>query len=110
MESYTLYMAVVEGWKFMSLISKTYAMQLEQIRRFGQLDHLIRIKGTGNPEQLASRLGVSKRMVFKYISTMKRLGAPIKYCIFRCSYYYECDGQFKGFSFVEEKQVIRGSA
>ena len=53
-----------------------------------QLDQLIRLKCTGNPENLASKLGVSKRHVNNYIQTLKELGAEVSYCRTSESYVY----------------------
>ena len=62
---------------------------LEQIALFKRLDGLIRRKSTGTPEQLASRLEISRASVFRYINELKGVGAPIQYCKVRQSYYYE---------------------
>ena len=62
--------------------------------RLSRIDHFIRIKGTGTPGQLARRIGVGERTIYEYISMMKELGAPIKFCRDRQSYYYEGDGVF----------------
>lgn len=69
-------------------------MQKEIFRRIKRIDHLIRIKGTGNPPQLASKLGISERSIYEYLNLMKDLGAPIKYCHVRESYYYDEEGSF----------------
>jgi len=53
-----------------------------------QLDQLIRLKCTGNPEKLSNKLGVSKRHVNNYIKTLEELGAEITYCRSRESYVY----------------------
>jgi predicted DNA-binding transcriptional regulator YafY len=62
--------------------------------RLERIDHLIRIKGTGTPSQLASRMGVGERTIYEYISTMKALGAPIRFSRERRSYYYDKEGTF----------------
>ncbi|MBC8032700.1 MAG: HTH domain-containing protein [Chitinophagaceae bacterium] len=80
-------------------------MQNVQFERFKRIDQLIRIKGTGTPSQLAKRLGFSERTVYDYINTMKDMGAPIKYCNFRQSYYYEEDGFFQ-IGFYARKTAI----
>lgn len=69
-------------------------MQKEIFQRLKRLDHLIRIKGTGTPLQLAEKLGLSERSVYEYINLMKDLGAPIKFDAYRESYYYEREGHF----------------
>ena len=62
---------------------------LEEIERLKRLDRLIRLKATGTPTQLASRLAVSERTVFNEIDILRSLGAPVEFCKTRRSYYYE---------------------
>ena len=66
-----------------------YFTQLQTINR------LTKIKGTGTPKQLARRLEISERTVFRLIDLMRSLGAPIAYSKSRCSYYYEEDGSLE---------------
>ncbi|WP_207513511.1 HTH domain-containing protein [Longitalea luteola] len=69
-------------------------MQRDIIDRLSRLDHLIRIKGTGTPAQLAERLNLSERSIYDYINFMKGLGCPIKFDSYRESYFYEEEGFF----------------
>lgn len=69
-------------------------MQKDILERLSRIDHLIRIKGTGTPAQLAKRLNLSERSVYDYISFLKGLGCPIKFDSFRGSYFYEEEGCF----------------
>jgi predicted DNA-binding transcriptional regulator YafY len=64
---------------------------LEEIDRLQRLHRLIRLKATGTPSQLASRLQVSERTVYNEVETLRALGAPIKYCKVRQSYFYAYD-------------------
>jgi hypothetical protein len=66
----------------------------ETIRRIEKIDHLIRIKGTGNAAKLAERLGVSRASVYEYIDFMRQKGAPIKYSQSRQTFYYDEEGYF----------------
>jgi predicted DNA-binding transcriptional regulator YafY len=66
----------------------------EIFSRIRRVDHLIRIKGTGSPAQLASKVGVSERTVFEYLKLMKSQGAPIQYDRSRKSYSYQHEGTF----------------
>lgn len=63
-----------------------FIAQIQMIRR---LDALIRRKGTGTPEELASRLEISRATVFRHLDDLKTLGAPLKFSRDRQSYYYE---------------------
>jgi transcriptional antiterminator len=66
------------------------------IRIIIELDNLIEKEITGSPKQLASRLSVTERTVYNYISFMKKaLNAPIVYDYHRMSYVYNNDGEFK---------------
>jgi predicted DNA-binding transcriptional regulator YafY len=62
--------------------------------RLEHLDILIRTKSTGSPDQLATKLSVSKRTIFEYLDILKSLGAEIKYCKVRKSYCYYIPGKF----------------
>jgi predicted DNA-binding transcriptional regulator YafY len=66
----------------------------EMLTRIKRLDQLIKIKGTGSPAQLASKVGVSERTVFEYLKLMKSQGAPIQYDRGRKSYSYLHEGTF----------------
>lgn len=70
-------------------------MTHESFKTIERLDQLIRIKATGSPDFLANRLGISRRSLTNYLSFMKENGAPIKFCFYRQSYYYDEDGFFK---------------
>ncbi|KAB1157940.1 HTH domain-containing protein [Flavobacterium luteum] len=66
------------------------------IRIIIELDNLINKEITGSPKQLASKLSMTERTVYNYISFMKKtLNAPIVYDYQRMSYVYNSDGEFK---------------
>lgn len=67
----------------------------EILNRINRLDELIRIKGTGTPTELATKIGIAERTVYEYINLMKELGAPIQYSRSRKSYSYQYDGKFE---------------
>lgn len=74
-------------------------MSIEKnIDRIIRIDQLIRLNATGNPNQLASKLLMSERNLFKIINCMKNIGAPIKYCNSLNSYIYTKDVELKIFS------------
>ncbi|WP_205509670.1 HTH domain-containing protein [Longitalea arenae] len=66
----------------------------ETLKRIELLDHLIKIKGTGTAKKLGERLGLSRATVYVYLNIMKVHGAPIKFCKYRQSYYYDEEGSF----------------
>ncbi len=69
-------------------------MNIKYVQRLQTIDHLVRIRGTGTPEQLAKKLGLSKSKVYVYMDVLKQLGASVRYCRSRKSYYYEDHGGF----------------
>ena len=62
---------------------------IEQIQTLERLDQLIRLKATGTPSELASRLNVSERTAYNLIEALRDLGVVISYCKQKKSYYYE---------------------
>jgi predicted DNA-binding transcriptional regulator YafY len=87
-------------------------MQREAIERLKRIDHLIHIKGTGTPAQLANRIGISERSIYLYLNLMRDLGAPIKFDNYRQTYYYDPDGSFFFSFFPKDKkseQHLNGS-
>ena len=61
---------------------------LDEIQRLKRIDQLIRLKATGTPVQLASRLNISERTVYNEIDTLRLLGAPVEFNKERNSYCY----------------------
>jgi predicted DNA-binding transcriptional regulator YafY len=60
----------------------------EYLERIERIDQLIRMKATGTPKELASRLQISESLLYLYIDFMKDLGAPIHYSKERKTYFY----------------------
>lgn len=79
---------------------------LEQINRIERLDQLIRMKATGTPAQLASRLKISKRTLYNILDFIKRQGAEVYYCRTQQSFCYQKDVYFH-FGFTVEKVHLR---
>lgn len=52
------------------------------------LRKLIEQESTGTPDELASRLGISRRMVFEYLNELKGQGARLAFNKKKKSYYY----------------------
>jgi len=68
-----------------------------------QLDQLIRLKATGNLEELAQKLNLSVSTVKRQIEIMKALGAPVYYNYSSHRYEYRFNVNFVyGFSYKEE--------
>src|SRR5437899_2833143 len=73
---------------------------LKYLERAKRIDDLIRRKATGNAEEFSHKLGISRSVLMEHIRDLRDLGAPIRFCDIRHSYYYE-----EEFSFI-----IRGRA
>ena len=82
------------------------------MQRIRRLDDLIRRKSTGPPEELAERLGISERWLYKFLRELKEeLDCPITYDSYKQSYVYEERGRVK-VGFVQlsrnEKRKVQG--
>lgn len=81
-------------------------MPKRYFERLQTIDYLIRIRGTGNPTQLASRLEISERTLYEFLRMMKDLGAPIEYDRYKETYYY---GEKGGFNIKFSKSMVASS-
>jgi len=68
---------------------------IKYINRLEYIHFLIKTKSTGNPEQLAEKMEVSKRTVYEYLRALEYLGAEIRYNTQLESYTYESSGDFQ---------------
>lgn len=66
---------------------------LEDRHRLERLDQLIRLEVTGSPDELAEKMNVSRRTLFRTIESLKELGCPIYYNKHKNSYCYEYLGK-----------------
>ena len=55
-------------------------MIFKYLNRLQHIDQLIRQKRTGNAEELASKLRISRRQVYNWIDELKGFGLEIEYC------------------------------
>lgn len=64
-------------------------MQFEKyVNRMQYLKELIEKERTGTPKELAKRLGISERMLFRYIENLKTSEKPIAFCRRRKTYVF----------------------
>lgn len=80
---------------------------LEKVQLIERLDQLIRMKGTGTARDLADRLNVSHTTVYEILECMKSMGAEIKYCRDRRSFYY-LEDKILSIGFVNKRQIRGG--
>ncbi len=62
---------------------------LKYVERLDRMNNLIQRKSTGDPDEFARKLGITKSMLMKNLRDMRDLGAKISYCKTRESYQYE---------------------
>jgi transcriptional antiterminator len=64
------------------------------IIKIQQLIEIIHLGDTGTPKEISIKLGVSERMVYKYIGIIKtEFKAPIKYNRVTKTYFFEGKGK-----------------
>lgn len=67
-------------------------MQIEKLQhRMRYLMQLIERESTGVPGQLAKRLGISERMLYRYIADLKDSGKRVVFCRLRKTYKFSPD-------------------
>jgi len=65
----------------------------QQLQRLIRMDRMIRQKATGNPEELAQRLGISRSMLYLLLQELKEtFGCPLQYSRKERTFYYEQEG------------------
>ncbi len=81
---------------------------VRQIERIQRVDQFISKQSTGSPEELASKLDISRRQLFRLIEELKDYGAPIEYSRSLRTFYY-LDKNFRlkinfSIQFITEKE------
>ncbi|TSE10095.1 MULTISPECIES: helix-turn-helix domain-containing protein [Aquimarina] len=61
---------------------------IQTMQLIQRIDQLIHLQATGTPDQLASRLGISRTKVYRIIKFMKDLDAPILYDLHSQNFIY----------------------
>jgi len=67
-----------------------------------RINTLIRLRATGTPKDLAKKLNITERTVYRLIKQLKDMGCPIYYDKHRGSYCYKEEGKLI-FKFELEK-------
>ncbi|HUW05744.1 MAG TPA: hypothetical protein VMW01_05745 [Williamwhitmania sp.] len=68
--------------------------KLTYLNRLKRIDHLIRIRATGNTVAFAERLNVSRSQLCEELKTLRELGAPISYSRIQQTYFYKYPTSF----------------
>lgn len=66
---------------------------IRQIERMQMLNKLIASRRTGNPDELANRLGISRSQLYLIIDYIKDMGLKISFSRKINSFYYEKDAR-----------------
>lgn len=61
---------------------------LKHIERLEKIDKLIRANKTGNPEEFAQNIGISRRQLYHYLDELRSFGVEIQYSRSRRSFLY----------------------
>jgi biotin operon repressor len=64
---------------------------LKYIGRLKFMHDLISKESTGGPEEFARKLSISRAMLMNNLKDFKELGADIRFCRYKRSYYYTKD-------------------
>ncbi|MCL2414972.1 MAG: HTH domain-containing protein [Bacteroidales bacterium] len=64
---------------------------IEKLKTLAALEKLIRQECTGTPKQLARRLSISERTLYRKIEILKSHGSEIKFSRIRNTFYYSND-------------------
>ena len=73
---------------YVKLLKAIFMKLLECINRIMKLDQMIRLEITGSPQELAEKLNLSERQIYRLIDQMRSLGAEISYSQLKNSYIY----------------------
>lgn len=76
-------------------IKKLFMAIFKYIDRYQRLDQLIRLRCTGQPSELAERIGISESYLYACLNELKEIGLPVRYNSNIQSYYYEEDVRLK---------------
>lgn len=60
---------------------------LKYLERYQRMQKLIIDEKTGTSVEFASRIGISRRMLFNYLDDLRDMGLEIEYCRKRNTYY-----------------------
>ena len=82
---------------------------IEKIQTIERIDQLIRLRATGTPSELASRLKISRSTVYEIIDCMKQMGAEISYCKRNGCFFYEQEKTL-AIGFVKRSKLRGGNA
>ena len=83
----------------------------KHLSRIRQVHRTIKFKRSGTPEEFADKLGIAVSTLYKLLTDMRAMGAPIYYChLEQCYAYYEPVDLQVGFAPVQSPTDALGAA
>ena len=82
---------------------------IKYLNRIKKRDDLIRRRVTGNPDEFALKMELSRSALMEYIKALKDLDAPIEYDSLKGSYYYLFPCKLKigfGSKLMDDKELV----
>ncbi|TSE07881.1 hypothetical protein [Aquimarina algiphila] len=76
---------------------------IERVQIINRIDQLIRLQATGTPEELVSKLGISKTKLYRILKNMRDLNAPVEYDDVSRNYVYKEAVVYFRFGFYSTK-------
>lgn len=64
---------------------------IQQLERIKKTNKLIKEQETGTPDRFANQLNIGKRQLYNILDNLKIIGASIKYCRKKETFYYVDD-------------------
>lgn len=64
---------------------------INHLERMKKTNKLLKEEKTGTPEMFANQLNIGKRQLYNILDNLKIIGASIKYCRKRETFFYEED-------------------
>lgn len=89
-------------------------MIYKQLNRLQQIDQLIRQKRTGNAEELARKLSISRRLVYYWLDELKDMGLEIDYnraaksFVYQKPYQINVSFEIKELTYEESMEIEAG--
>ncbi|MFN0215667.1 MAG: hypothetical protein ACKVT2_15525 [Saprospiraceae bacterium] len=80
---------------------------LSELFLLQRIDHLVRTRATGSPLQLADRLNISERKLYRLLGELRDQGFPIVYDKLEGTYYYSEPVKIEFSILVGQENLLR---
>ena len=87
-------------------------MESNLLRKIDRMNELIRRASTGPPAEFAEKMKISESTLYNYLNFLKyELNAPISYCRYRKTYYYDKKGNIiMMFTSLDRREILKISS